>query len=148
VLAGNGLLTAMGKNKGRAPMSTDATCGNTGIHHVGLCAKDLAATTEFYRDVMGMQIVGGSSADYPVIGASVFLSSRPDKESHEIALFTKAEFQHIAFKVASLSELRSAYRRICGVGCSAPELWPPFVQPSRLRKSTGLDSDNISVLTI
>ena len=62
-------------------------CSNIGIHHVGLYAKEPSVTAELYRDVMGMQIVGGSSADAP-IGASAFLSSRPEEESHEIALFT------------------------------------------------------------
>jgi len=42
--------------------------------HVGLYARDPAATAEFYREVMGMQIVGGSSADHP-LGASAFLTS-------------------------------------------------------------------------
>jgi catechol-2,3-dioxygenase len=87
-------------------------CSNIGIHHVGLYAKDPSVTAEFYRDVMGMQIVGGSSADAP-IGASAFLSSRPEEESHEIALFTNPEIRHVAFKVASLAELRSFYQRIC-----------------------------------
>jgi catechol-2,3-dioxygenase len=40
-------------------------CRNTGIHHVGLYAKDPSAMAEFYRDVLGMQIVGGISADDP-----------------------------------------------------------------------------------
>jgi catechol 2,3-dioxygenase-like lactoylglutathione lyase family enzyme len=88
-------------------------CSNIGIHHVGLCAKDPSLTAEFYRDVMGMQIVGGSSADAAPIGASAFLSSRPEEESHEIALFTNPEIRHVAFKVASLAELRSFYQRIC-----------------------------------
>jgi catechol-2,3-dioxygenase len=85
--------------------------GNTGVRHVGLYARDPAATAEFYRDVMGMQIVGGSSADAP-LGASAFLSSRPEEESHEIALFTNPEYRHVAFKVASLAELRSFYQRV------------------------------------
>jgi len=94
-------------------MHKKTSCGNTGIHHVGLCVKDLAASAAFYRDVMGMEIVGGSSETEPILGATVFLSSRPDEESHEIALFTKPEFAHIALKVASLSELKAFYKRIC-----------------------------------
>ena len=66
---------------------------------------------EFYRDVLGMQVVGGSSADDP-FGATAFLSSRPEEESHEIAFFTRQEFRHVAFKVASLAYLRSLYERI------------------------------------
>ena len=84
-------------------------CSNIGIHHVGLYAKDPTVTAEFYRDVMGMQIVGGSSADAP-IGASAFLSSRPAEESHDLAIFADPAFQHTAFKVASLADLRAFYQ--------------------------------------
>jgi catechol 2,3-dioxygenase-like lactoylglutathione lyase family enzyme len=31
-----------------------------GLGHVGIYAKDPASLAEFYRDVMGMQVVGGS----------------------------------------------------------------------------------------
>jgi catechol-2,3-dioxygenase len=40
------------------------------------------------------------------------LSSRPDEESHEIALFTNPAFAHIAFKVSSLAEFRSFHARV------------------------------------
>ncbi|MBV8814264.1 MAG: VOC family protein [Verrucomicrobia bacterium] len=85
--------------------------GDTGVRHVGLYARDPAATAEFYRDVMGMQIVGGSSADHP-FGASAFLTSRPEEEGHELALFANQDFRHFAFRVASLAELRSFYHRV------------------------------------
>jgi catechol-2,3-dioxygenase/quercetin dioxygenase-like cupin family protein len=86
-------------------------CRNTDIHHVGLRATDPAASAEFYRDVLGMQIVGGNAPDHP-IGATAFLSSRPDEESHEIALFANSAFAHVAFTVSSLAELRSFYARV------------------------------------
>ena len=38
-------------------------CRNTGIHHVGLHAANPALSAEFYRDVLGMEIVGGSAPD-------------------------------------------------------------------------------------
>jgi catechol-2,3-dioxygenase len=78
---------------------------------VGLHAKDPAATAEFYRNILGMHIVGGSGSDHP-LGASAFLSSRPDEESHEIALFTNPMFAHVAFKVSSLTELRAFHARV------------------------------------
>jgi quercetin dioxygenase-like cupin family protein/catechol 2,3-dioxygenase-like lactoylglutathione lyase family enzyme len=93
------------------PIGRTVGCGNTGIHHVGLYAQNPAASAEFYRDVLGMQIVGGSAADNP-IGATAFLSSRPDEESHEIALFSNPALAHMAFKVSSLAELRSCYTRV------------------------------------
>jgi len=84
---------------------------NTGIAHVGLHATNPAASAEFYGDIFGMKITGGSSPDHP-LGATAFLSSRPDQESHEIALFANPVFAHIAFKVSSLAELRSFYARV------------------------------------
>jgi catechol-2,3-dioxygenase len=92
-------------------MPEQATCHNTGIHHAGLYAKDPKASAEFYRDLLGMQIVGGSEADHP-LGASAFLSSRPGEESHEIALFAEPKNKHVAFKVSSLAELRSFHARV------------------------------------
>jgi len=70
-----------------------------------ITAKDPAASAEF------MQLVGGSGPYYP-LGASAFLSSRPDQESHEIALFANRAYAHIAFKVFSLAELRSFHARV------------------------------------
>jgi catechol-2,3-dioxygenase len=92
-------------------MSKPAICQNTGVHHVGLYARDPAASAEFYRDILGMEIVGGSGAEHP-LGASAFVSSRPGEESHEIALFADPRFKHVAFKVSSLAELRLFRARV------------------------------------
>jgi catechol-2,3-dioxygenase len=92
-------------------MEKPAGCRNTGIHHVGLHAKDPAASAEFYRDILGMQIVGGSGAEH-FFGASAFLCSRADEESHEVALFANPILAHIAFKVSTLAELRSIHARV------------------------------------
>ena len=81
---------------------------DNGIRHVGLHATNPAASAEFYRDVLGMEITGGSAPDHP-LGATAFLSSRPDEQLHEIALFANPEFAHIAFKVSSLAEFRSLH---------------------------------------
>ena len=67
---------------------------------------------EFYRDVLGMQAVGSSGPDNPFVGASNFLSSRPDEESHEIVFFSDARLCHTAFRVATLAELRERYRSV------------------------------------
>jgi catechol-2,3-dioxygenase len=83
---------------------------DTRIGHVGH-ARNLAASAEFYRDVFGMEITGGSASDHP-LGATAFLTSRPGEQSHEVALFAKPEFAHIAFKVSSLAELRSFHARV------------------------------------
>jgi hypothetical protein len=55
--------------------------------------------------------IGGTAPDHP-LGATAFLSSRPDEESHEIALFANPVFAHSAFKVSSLAEFRSMHARV------------------------------------
>ena len=94
-----------------ASMTSQAGRQKTGIYHVGLRATNPAVSAEFYRDVLGMEIVGESTPDHP-LGATAFLSSRPDEESHEIALFANPVLAHIAFKVSSLAELRSFHARV------------------------------------
>ena len=69
------------------------------------------AAAEFYMDVLGMEITGGSTPDHP-LGASAFVSSRPYERSHEIALFANPAHAHFAFKVSSLAEFRSFHSRV------------------------------------
>jgi catechol-2,3-dioxygenase len=88
----------------------------TGVYHVGIAAKNPHALSEFYRDVMGMTIIGGSTGDDRQFGASAFLSSRPDEENHEIVFFADAQFRHTAFKVATLADLREFYRDVVARG--------------------------------
>ncbi len=70
---------------------------NTSIRHVGVRAANPAVSAEFYRDVLGMEITGGSAPDHP-LGATAFLSSRPD-EAHEIALVANPAFARVANEV-------------------------------------------------
>jgi catechol-2,3-dioxygenase len=93
--------------------STGKQAGRQDIHigHVGLHATNPAASAEFYRDIFGLEITGGSASDYP-LGETVFLSSRPGEEPHDIVLFANPEIAHTAFKVSSLAELRSFHARV------------------------------------
>ena len=93
-----------------------------GLCHVGVYAKNPALLAEFYRDVMGMQVVGGSDASHP-LGPSAFLSSRPSEEFHEIAIFSNPEFAHRAFKVGSLAALKQFYQKIVGHGIPIKSQW-------------------------
>jgi catechol-2,3-dioxygenase len=97
-------------------MSKQETTHVIGVHHVGLSARDPAALAEFYRNVLGLKVVGGSSADTSAFGASAFLSSNPAEESHDLVLFANPAFQHTAFKVRSLADLRAMYQRVLDQG--------------------------------
>jgi catechol-2,3-dioxygenase len=86
-----------------------------GLGHVGMYARNPAALAEFYRDVMDMQVVGGSDGNHP-LGPTAFLSTRPGEESHEIAIFSNPELSHRAFKVESLAALKRFYDKIVARG--------------------------------
>jgi catechol 2,3-dioxygenase-like lactoylglutathione lyase family enzyme len=104
------------KSIAEQPMKADyENPSTTGLGHVGMYARNPALLAEFYRDVMGMQIVGGSDANHP-LGPTAFLSSRPGEEAHEIAIFSNPQLAHRAFKVESLAELKRFYHRIVGRG--------------------------------
>jgi catechol-2,3-dioxygenase len=84
---------------------------DTVIGHVGLHAVNPAASAEFYKDVLGMEITGGSAPDHP-LGTTIFLTSRPGEQPHDIVLAANPEVAHVAFKVPSLAELRSFHARV------------------------------------
>jgi catechol-2,3-dioxygenase len=84
-----------------------------GVGHVGLSARDPAALAEFYRDVLGFQVV---PTDTAALGATAFLSSHPDEQSLDLALFANPAYQHTAFKVRSLADLRAFHQRVIGQG--------------------------------
>ena len=86
-----------------------------GLCHVGMYARNPASLAEFYRDVMGMQIMGGSDANHP-LGPTAFLSSRPGEESHELAIFSNPALAHRAFKVSSLAALKRFHDKIVDRG--------------------------------
>ncbi len=98
-------------------MSEDGAPRLIGLCHIGIQSDDPAALAEFYKHVLGMQAVGGSGEENP-FSSSAFLSSRPDEESHEVVIFANPAGRHAAFKVASLADLRHAYRGVVerGVG--------------------------------
>jgi hypothetical protein len=53
-----------------------------------------SAQAEFYRDVLGLQVV---PVDASALGATAFLSSRPAEVPVDLALFANPAYQHTAF---------------------------------------------------
>jgi catechol-2,3-dioxygenase len=84
-----------------------------GVRHVGLSARDPAALAEFYRDVLGLQVV---ATDTAALGATAFLSSHPAEGSLDLALFANPALQHTAFEVRSLTDLRAFHQRVLSRG--------------------------------
>ena len=84
----------------------------TGVGHVGLYAPDPAALAKFYREVLGLQIVGQGRRNADGVRSSVFLSSRPEEDAHQVAIFANPEIRHTAFQVDSLTDLRTFYRLV------------------------------------
>ena len=94
-------------------MTQQETPQMIGVRHVGLSARDPAALAEFYRDVLGLQVV---PVDASTLGATAFLSSRPAEVPVDLALFANPAYQHTAFEVRSLEDLRALHQRVLGRG--------------------------------
>ena len=84
-----------------------------GVRHVGLSARDPAALATFYRDILGLQVV---PTDTSALGATAFLSSHPAEGSLDLAFFANPAYQHTAFEVRSLADLRAFHQRVLGRG--------------------------------
>jgi catechol-2,3-dioxygenase len=84
-----------------------------GVGHVALNARDPATLAEFYREVLGFQVVPTETSH---LGENVFLSSHPAEVSVDLALFRNPAFQHTAFEVRSLADLRAFHKRLLGRG--------------------------------
>src|SRR5262249_22256279 len=68
---------------------------------------------EFYRAVLGLQVV---PTDTAALGATAFLSRHPAEGSLDLALFANSAYQHTAFEVRSLEDLRAFHLRVLGRG--------------------------------
>jgi len=97
---------AVGENETKTPRVM-------GVGHVALHARDPAALAGFYRELLGFQVVPTETSD---LGENVFLSSRPAEVSVDLALFGNPAFQHTAFEVRSLADLRALYKRVLDGG--------------------------------
>lgn len=77
------------------------------LRHVAVQVEDPEATAAFYCDFLGLTLVGRSSN--PVAGDMIFLSGDRSEEDHELQLISRAAAEHVAFRVESLSALKSLY---------------------------------------
>ena len=84
-----------------------------GVRHVGLSAREPSALAEFYRELLGLQVV---PTDTSALGATAFLSSHPAEGSLDLALFANPAYRHTAFEVRSLADLRAFHQRVLGRG--------------------------------
>ena len=88
------------------------------LGHVGLHVRDLARSTTFYGEVLGLK---KTDAD-PKSGAT-FFSSRPDEEHHELLVApgrTAADgeilIQQLSFRCDSLEDVQELYARLKSAG--------------------------------
>jgi catechol-2,3-dioxygenase len=85
------------------------------LGHVGIYCQDLQKMRDFYRDVIGLQV----SDETP---SAVFMSSHPDDEHHEFALFQAQSpeqhtvVQQLSFSCESLEDIVNYYRRFKELG--------------------------------
>src|SRR5262249_57498613 len=98
-----------------------------GVRHVGLSALDPVALAEFYRDVLGLRLV---PTDTAALGTTAFLSSHPVAAVVDLVFFANSSYQHTAFEVASLADLRALYRQVTRRGVPGKMALNHRVSPS------------------
>jgi catechol-2,3-dioxygenase len=88
------------------------------VGHIAKFARDPHGLAKFYRDLLDLRIVREDSNE--LVGDSVLLSGRPDKEDHEVVFISTAESAHTAFRVDTAETLRALYDRARGRGLAVP----------------------------
>lgn len=92
-----------------------------GVRHVGLYAPDPAVLAEFYRETLGLQIVGVGGPNADGVRHTVSLSSRPAVDAEQLVIDANPENCYTALAVASLADLQAFYRLI--VAYKLPIRW-------------------------
>lgn len=89
------------------------------LAHVALSAKDPVALADFYRQIFGMELVGGTKA-----GSNAFIAGRPQEENHDLAFFRdNPNAAHLGFRVESPGELLDFYNEIKARGQKISFTW-------------------------
>ena len=84
-----------------------------GVGHVALSAREPVVLAEFYRNVLGLQVVPTETSD---LGESAFLSSNPADASVDLVFFANPAYRHTAFEVGSLADLRAFHQWVLRQG--------------------------------
>jgi catechol-2,3-dioxygenase len=77
------------------------------LGHIAVPAKNPERLARFYADFIGLDITLAGSV--PAMGDVVFLTDRPGDEMQRLALMTRPEAAHIAWRVESLADLKCYY---------------------------------------
>jgi catechol-2,3-dioxygenase len=75
--------------------------------HIAMPAKNPRALAGFYCDFLGLDVALEGSI--PAMGDFVFLTDRPGEEIQTLALLTRPEAAHTAWRVQSLAALKALY---------------------------------------
>src|SRR3954447_21613652 len=98
------------------------------VSHFEIRARDPAALAEFYTEVLGFIVSDRGVLDRgPAKGRELIFLSHSPEEHHQIVLIptdatgSGSGIGHVAFRVDSLEEVRSAYERVRALPHAKPE---------------------------
>ena len=89
------------------------------VGHVGLNVSDLARSTRFYREALGLDLAGESVApgrEYAFLARDGRLMLTLWRQSEGTALTTRPGLHHLAFQVESIEQVREAEQRLKALG--------------------------------
>jgi catechol-2,3-dioxygenase len=99
----------MGSFQERTDKAMTNTSAVTRLGHTAIAARRPERVAEFYRDLLGLQIV--RQTNNGLVGDAVLLTGDPAAEDHELVFVTNRSAEHIAFRVETLQQLRACYER-------------------------------------
>ena len=104
-----------------------------GVHHVGLTVTDLDASSRFFVDLLGWEVVGGNS-DYPAVFVSdgtvtvtLWQASQPEK-ARPFDKNNAVGLHHLAIEVPDLDTLETIHHKMRAAGNVAIEFSPEYLR--------------------
>lgn len=96
-----------------------ATAGRIETGHVGLNVTDLSRSTRFYREALGLEVVGESATpgkEYAFLARDGRLLLTLWRQSAGAAPTDRPGLHHLAFQVESIEQVRQAEERLRALG--------------------------------
>ena len=116
-----------------------------GIHHVVLTVTDVARSTEFYRKVLGMQVLQSGEAGSVLADGDGMLCLQRGRTPSQGDRFDEKRIglNHVAFSVAGRSELEATFEVLAGLNVQSAGI--EFDPDGQAEYVCFRDPDNIQV---
>lgn len=119
-----------------------------GIHHLGLSVSNLDASSAFFCDLLGWNIVRRVE-EYPAIyvsnGSIMFTLWQTSSDANQFDRHHNVGLHHVALAVESEDELHKLYDKLCGAANVTIEFSPEFLRNGPAKHMICYDPSGIRI---